>query len=140
MVLNECLTSSNNDLVISLPYAWGTGTGLPMHKPATETALVARVLCQCIWDAGVPRQAVQLVVCDGPDASRYLLSSPQVAACVFTGGTDTAKRILAARPELHLLAETGGKNATIVSSLSDRDLAIKNILHSAFSHAGQKCR
>jgi RHH-type transcriptional regulator, proline utilization regulon repressor / proline dehydrogenase / delta 1-pyrroline-5-carboxylate dehydrogenase len=97
-------------------------------------------LCQCIWDAGVPRQAVQLVVCDGPDASRYLLSSPQVAACVFTGGTDTAKRILAARPELHLLAETGGKNATIVSSLSDRDLAIKNILHSAFSHAGQKCR
>jgi RHH-type proline utilization regulon transcriptional repressor/proline dehydrogenase/delta 1-pyrroline-5-carboxylate dehydrogenase len=58
---------------------------------------------------------------------------------VFTGGTDTAKRILAARPELHLLAETGGKNATIVSSLSDRDLAIKNILHSAFSHAGQKC-
>ena len=29
--------------------------------------------------------------------------------------------------------------ATIVSSLSDRDLAIKNVLHSAFSHAGQKC-
>ena len=24
-------------------------------------------------------------------------------------------------------------------SLSDRDLAIKNILHSAFSHSGQKC-
>lgn len=108
-------------------------------KPATETALVARVLCECIWEAGVPRQAVQLVVCDGPDASKHLLSSPIVSTCVFTGGTETARRILAARPDLHLLAETGGKNATIVSSLSDRDLAIKNILHSAFSHAGQKC-
>jgi RHH-type transcriptional regulator, proline utilization regulon repressor / proline dehydrogenase / delta 1-pyrroline-5-carboxylate dehydrogenase len=108
-------------------------------KPATETALVARVLCECIWDAGVPRQAVQLVICDGPDASKYLLSSPNVAACVFTGGTETAKRILAGRPDLRLFAETGGKNATIVSSLSDRDLAIKNVLHSAFSHAGQKC-
>ena len=108
-------------------------------KPATETALVARVLCECIWEAGVPRQAVQLVVCDGPEASKHLLSSPIVSTCIFTGGTETARRILSARPDLHLLAETGGKNATIVSSLSDRDLAIKNILHSAFSHAGQKC-
>ena len=40
---------------------------------------------------------------------------------------------------MHLLAETGGKNATIVTALSDRDQAIKNVLHSAFSHSGQKC-
>ena len=40
---------------------------------------------------------------------------------------------------MNLLAETGGKNATIVTALSDRDLAIKNVLHSAFSHSGQKC-
>ena len=39
----------------------------------------------------------------------------------------------------NLLAETGGKNATIVTALSDRDQAIKNVLHSAFSHSGQKC-
>ena len=58
---------------------------------------------------------------------------------ILTGGTETAQRILAARPNLHLLAETGGKNCTILSSLSDRELAIKNVLHSAFSHAGQKC-
>jgi RHH-type transcriptional regulator, proline utilization regulon repressor / proline dehydrogenase / delta 1-pyrroline-5-carboxylate dehydrogenase len=37
------------------------------------------------------------------------------------------------------LAETGGKNATIVTAMSDRDQAIKNVLHSAFSHSGQKC-
>ena len=40
---------------------------------------------------------------------------------------------------MHLIAETGGKNATIVTALSDRDLAIKHVLHSAFSHGGQKC-
>jgi RHH-type proline utilization regulon transcriptional repressor/proline dehydrogenase/delta 1-pyrroline-5-carboxylate dehydrogenase len=38
-----------------------------------------------------------------------------------------------------LSAETGGKNATIVTAMADRELAIKNVLHSAFSHAGQKC-
>lgn len=108
-------------------------------KPSIETALVARLLCECFWQAGVPRQALQLVICDGPETSEHLLANPVIRTCIFTGGTETAKKILAARPDLHLLAETGGKNATIVSSLSDRDLAIKNVLHSAFSHSGQKC-
>ena len=43
------------------------------------------------------------------------------------------------KPSLNLLAETGGKNATIVTALADRDQAIKNVLQSAFSHSGQKC-
>ena len=47
--------------------------------------------------------------------------------------------MLAAKPTINLFAETGGKNATIVTALSDRDQAIKNVLHSAFSHSGQKC-
>jgi RHH-type transcriptional regulator, proline utilization regulon repressor / proline dehydrogenase / delta 1-pyrroline-5-carboxylate dehydrogenase len=108
-------------------------------KPSVETGLVARILCECFWEAGIPRSALQLAICHGPEASDHLLSNPLVSTCVFTGGTETALKILEQRPDLHLLAETGGKNATIVSSLSDRDLAIKNILHSAFSHSGQKC-
>ena len=58
---------------------------------------------------------------------------------ILTGGTETALEMLDRKPTMHLLAETGGKNATIVTALADRDLAIKNVLHSAFSHSGQKC-
>ena len=47
--------------------------------------------------------------------------------------------MLAHKPTMNLFAETGGKNATIVTGLADRDQAIKNVLHSAFSHSGQKC-
>lgn len=108
-------------------------------KPASDSVLPASVLCDCFWRAGVPRDALQLLICSGRDTSRHLLSNPEIETVILTGGTETAQRILDARPQLHLLAETGGKNATIVSSLSDRDLAIKNVLHSAFSHAGQKC-
>ncbi|MDX1928711.1 MAG: bifunctional proline dehydrogenase/L-glutamate gamma-semialdehyde dehydrogenase [Pirellulaceae bacterium] len=108
-------------------------------KPASDTALPARVLCECFWAAGVPREALQFVVCSGSDAGRHLLADPRIQTVILTGGTETAQRILAARPALQLLAETGGKNCTILSSLSDRELAIKNVLHSAFSHAGQKC-
>ncbi len=108
-------------------------------KPATDAVLPARILCECFWNAGVSRRALQFVVCSGSDAGEHLLLAPDLGAVILTGGTDTARQILARRPGLHLLAETGGKNATIVSSLSDRELAIKNALHSAFSHAGQKC-
>ena len=108
-------------------------------KPASDTALPAHVLCECFWAAGVPREALQFVVCSGSDAGKYLLADPRIQTVILTGGTETAQRILAARPSLQLLAETGGKNCTILSSLSDRELAIKSVLHSAFSHAGQKC-
>lgn len=108
-------------------------------KPASDSVLPARVLCECFWSAGVPKTTLQLIACSGSDAGQYLLSDPEVRCVILTGGTETARSILAARPDLRLLAETGGKNATIISSLSDRDLAIKNVLQSAFSHSGQKC-
>ena len=47
--------------------------------------------------------------------------------------------MLEARPDMMLLAETGGKNATIVTSMSDREQAISHVLKSAFGHGGQKC-
>ncbi len=108
-------------------------------KPASDTVLPARIICECFWAGGVPRQALQFVVCSGEAAGKHLLSSPRVDAVILTGGTATAKSMLAARPDMRLYAETGGKNAMIVTSLSDRELAIKHVLHSAFSHSGQKC-
>jgi RHH-type transcriptional regulator, proline utilization regulon repressor / proline dehydrogenase / delta 1-pyrroline-5-carboxylate dehydrogenase len=108
-------------------------------KPASDTVLPAYIMCQCFWRAGVPREALQFVPCSGLMAGTHMLTRPEIARVILTGGTETALTILDQKPTLNLLAETGGKNATIVSGLSDRDLVIKNVLHSAFSHAGQKC-
>ncbi len=108
-------------------------------KPATDTALVAWELCQCFWRGGVPRSALHFAPCSGTEASAHLLSQPGLRAAILTGGTATALAIIRAFPELPLFAETGGKNATIVTALSDREQGIKNVLHSAFSHSGQKC-
>jgi RHH-type proline utilization regulon transcriptional repressor/proline dehydrogenase/delta 1-pyrroline-5-carboxylate dehydrogenase len=38
-----------------------------------------------------------------------------------------------------LLAETSGKNAIVITASSDIDLAVKDLVQSAFGHAGQKC-
>lgn len=108
-------------------------------KPASDTALVAWELCQCFWRGGVPRSALQFAPCSGTEASEHLLSQPELRAAILTGGTATALSIIRAHPALPLFAETGGKNATIVTALSDREQAIRNVIHSAFSHSGQKC-
>lgn len=108
-------------------------------KPASESVLPAWLLCQAFWDAGVPRDALQMIACQGSVAEQGLVCNQAVDTVVLTGGTTTAKRMLEVRPNLHLLAETGGKNATIVTAMADRDLAVKHVVQSAFGHSGQKC-
>lgn len=108
-------------------------------KPASDAVLPAWELCQCFWRGGVSKKTLQFVPCSGGHEGAQLVQHPQVNAVILTGGTETALAMLRAKPDLPLSAETGGKNATIVTAMSDRDQAIKNVLHSAFSHAGQKC-
>ncbi len=108
-------------------------------KPASDTVFVAYELCRCFWRAGVPREALQFMPCAGSGVGARLAAHEAVDAVILTGGTDTALKMLAARPDMNLLAETGGKDATIVTAMADRDQAIKNVLHSAFGHSGQKC-
>lgn len=120
--------------------AAGLAAGNPVIvKPSMQTLLPAWLMCQAFWDAGIPREALQFTPCEDAVAEEALVKNPAIDTVILTGGTSTAKRMLDVRPDLHLLAETGGKNATIVTAMADRDLAIKHILHSAFGHSGQKC-
>jgi len=110
-----------------------------VFKPASDAVLPAWVLCQAFWRGGISRGTLQFLPCSGGTEGARLVQDPRVDAVILTGGTATALAMLRAKPDLPLSAETGGKNATIVTAMADRDLAIKNVLHSAFSHAGQKC-
>ena len=108
-------------------------------KPASAAAVTAYELCKCFWDAGVSKNTLQFVPCPGSLAGEYLITDKDVDFVILTGGEDTAHKMLQTRPNLFLAAETGGKDATIVTALSDREQAIKNVVHSAFSNSGQKC-
>jgi RHH-type proline utilization regulon transcriptional repressor/proline dehydrogenase/delta 1-pyrroline-5-carboxylate dehydrogenase len=107
-------------------------------KPALETVLVAQRLAEACWRAGVPPDALQFVVCADEVGSK-LVSDSRVSAVVLTGASSTARLFQTLRPGIRLFAETGGKNAVVVTAAADRDAAIKDVLHSAFGHSGQKC-
>lgn len=108
-------------------------------KPASAAALCAYELCKCFWEAGISKNTLQFVPCAGSLAGEYLIKNEKVDFVILTGGEETAYTMLKSRPTLFLSAETGGKDATIVTAMSDRDQAIKNVVHSAFSNSGQKC-
>ncbi len=107
-------------------------------KPATVAAPVAELFVKAFYEAGVPKEALQLAVPDS-EGKRLLTSSPVVKHVILTGGTDTAQALAHANPRKPLSAETGGKNVIIVTAKCDRDHAIMNACRSAFSNAGQKC-
>ncbi|MEC8475293.1 MAG: aldehyde dehydrogenase family protein, partial [Planctomycetota bacterium] len=103
------------------------------------TVMIASLLCECFYRGGVPKTALQMIPCPGRDVGESLVANDLVDTVILTGGTETALKMLHAKPEMRLLAETGGKNATIVTAMADRDQAIKHVLQSAFGHSGQKC-
>lgn len=108
-------------------------------KPASVAALTAYEMCKCFWDAGISKNVLQFVPCPGRLAGEHLIANKDVDFVILTGGEDTAASMLETRPDLFLTAETGGKDATIVTNMADREQAVKNVCQSAFGNSGQKC-
>ena len=107
-------------------------------KPATVAAPVAWLFAKAFWEAGVPKEALQVIIADR-EATPLLTTSPVIKHIILTGGTETAQQIEHINPLVPLSAETGGKNVMILPAKGDRDHAIMNACRSAFGNAGQKC-
>ena len=108
-------------------------------KPARESVLVAWMLVQQLWEAGVPKTVLQFTPTVDGKTGKYLVSDSRVDAVILTGSIFTAKLFQEWRPELRLYAETSGKNSLIITAAADLDLAVKDLVRGAFGHAGQKC-
>ena len=108
-------------------------------KPAPETVLTAWVMVNALWDAGIPREVLQFLPCPDNEIGRSLVTDPRIGAVVLTGAYETARMFLSWNPELRLFAETSGKNSLVITAAADPDLAVKDLVKSAFGHSGQKC-
>ncbi|MGY4858518.1 bifunctional proline dehydrogenase/L-glutamate gamma-semialdehyde dehydrogenase [Cryobacterium sp. AP23] len=108
-------------------------------KPAALTARCGAIIAEAIWAAGVPAEALRLVQVSERELGAKLVAHPQVDRVILTGAYETAELFRSFRADLPLLAETSGKNAIIVTPSADLDLAVRDVVSSAFGHAGQKC-
>ncbi len=118
--------------------ALASGAGV-IIKPARQARRSGAVMVEALWEAGVPRELLNLVAFEENALGQQLVSHPGVDRVILTGGWDTAALFRSWRADLPLLAETSGKNAIIVTPHADLDLAAGDVVRSAFGHAGQKC-
>jgi RHH-type proline utilization regulon transcriptional repressor/proline dehydrogenase/delta 1-pyrroline-5-carboxylate dehydrogenase len=112
-------------------------------KPAEQTPGVAAEAIGILHDAGVPRDALRLVVGAG-EIGAALVADPRTAGVAFTGSTAVAhaiNRALAAKdgPVVPLIAETGGINPMIVDATALPEQVTDDVIMSAFRSAGQRC-
>ncbi|MBM7469225.1 RHH-type proline utilization regulon transcriptional repressor/proline dehydrogenase/delta 1-pyrroline-5-carboxylate dehydrogenase [Microbacterium keratanolyticum] len=108
-------------------------------KPAHQARRCAALLAEALWEAGISRDVLTLVDLDSRDLGQHLVAHPSVDRVILTGSWETAALFRSWRPDLPLLAETSGKNAIIITPSADVDLAVADLVKSAFGHAGQKC-
>ncbi|MCF6445090.1 L-glutamate gamma-semialdehyde dehydrogenase [Nereida sp. MMG024] len=112
-------------------------------KPAPQTPRIAQLAVSLMHRAGVPDDALQLVI-GGGTVGAALTRHAGIDGVCFTGSTATAQSINRAManhmtPGAPLIAETGGLNAMIVDSTALPEQAIRDIVQSAFQSAGQRC-
>ena len=112
-------------------------------KPAPQAQRTAAVIVEAIWAAldeyDLPRDLVTLVIAEEGTLGSQLVADPRVERVILTGGYETAQLFTDMRPDMPLFGETSGKNALIVTPTADLDLAVADVVDSAFGHAGQKC-
>ncbi|UAW99756.1 bifunctional proline dehydrogenase/L-glutamate gamma-semialdehyde dehydrogenase PutA [Halopseudomonas nanhaiensis] len=113
-------------------------------KPAEQASLIAVRCVELMLQAGLPGEVIALLPGDGAQVGSVISSDPRIAGVAFTGSTQTAhiiNRALAARDSAiaPMIAETGGQNAMLVDSTALPEQVIKDVLHSSFTSAGQRC-
>ena len=112
-----------------------------IFKPASDTPHCATLLVELMAEAGFPAGSVNLVTGAGGEVGDAIVDNPDVGVISFTGSSDTGRHIAtrAGRKLKRLSLELGGKNAIVVMSDADLDLATDGILWSAFGTTGQRC-
>ncbi|WP_375192253.1 bifunctional proline dehydrogenase/L-glutamate gamma-semialdehyde dehydrogenase PutA [Marinobacter sp.] len=113
-------------------------------KPAEQTSLLAVRAVELMHEAGIPKDAIQLLPGTGATVGAALTSDSRVSGVCFTGSTATAQRINKVMtenmaPDAPLVAETGGLNAMIVDSTALPEQVVRDVLASSFQSAGQRC-
>jgi len=108
-------------------------------KPAPEATFVGWQIAQALWAAGVPKDVLQFLPCPDNEIGQKLVTDERVGGVILTGSIETARLFQEWKPAMRLFAETSGKNALIITALADQDMAIKDLVRSAFGHNGQKC-
>jgi 1-pyrroline-5-carboxylate dehydrogenase len=116
-------------------------------KPSEESPLVAAKIVEILYEAGIPKEALNFLTGPGETAGDALVKHPKTRYIAFTGSKEVGLLISEnaskkAAGQLWIkraVLEMGGKDATIVDEEADIDSAVEGVAQAAFGYQGQKC-
>ena len=112
-----------------------------VFKPSEKTPATGEFLVRCYHRAGVPEDAVQLLI-GGPDEGKALVGHAQVDGVLFTGSERAGIAIntaLAGHPGKIVALEMGGNNPIVLWDTPRLAHAAALVVQSAYTTAGQRC-
>jgi len=111
-------------------------------KPASDTPIIGYKIVQIMIEAGIPDGVINFVPGSGTEIGKTIIESKNVAGIVFTGSREVGYMLMSESSKIKprpIIAELGGKNATIVTDTANLDMAAEGVAKAAFSFSGQKC-
>ncbi len=109
-------------------------------KPAPAATLMGFKIAELFERAGLPAGALNVVALADALAPR-LVEDPRIDKVFFTGGTDTARKVMASASKnlTPVVLELGGKDPAIVCRDADLDRTAAGLVWGAFMNSGQTC-
>jgi 1-pyrroline-5-carboxylate dehydrogenase len=116
-------------------------------KPSSDSPTIAAKFVEMLYEAGVPKEALNFVTGPGGSVGDAMVAHPKTRYVAFTGSKEVGLRISekAAKAQpgqiwiKRTVLEMGGKDAIIVDDEADVDAAVEGVAQSAFGYQGQKC-
>lgn len=110
-----------------------------IHKPASKTPLTSLLLGEILLEAGLPKEALNIVICSAEDTENYLVKNPLIRKISFTGSKLIGERIALNAGLKKLSMELGSNSGVIIDENSDINKAVAAIKVGAFGYSGQVC-
>ncbi len=108
-------------------------------KPARTTPLSCLNLLDCLYEAGLPKEWVQVIICKGSLAEK-IATDPRVSFLTFIGSGKVGWGLRSKLAEgTRCALEHGGAAPVIVEPDADIEDALPLLAKGGFYHAGQVC-
>jgi 1-pyrroline-5-carboxylate dehydrogenase len=116
-------------------------------KPASDSPTIAAKFIDILFEAGIPKEAVNFITGPGGSVGDTLVTHPKTRYIGFTGSKEVGLRIseLAGKAVpgqmwiKRTVLEMGGKDGIVVDEEADIDAAVEGTVQAAFGYQGQKC-
>ena len=110
-------------------------------KPSISTPLTAIELANILYEAGLPKNALSVLVGKSSMIGEELINNPKIEGITFTGSTEIGLKI-ASKAVMHakrIAMELGGSDPFIILDDANITQAIPIAVKARFEYAGQNC-